>query len=150
MKPLVKEKLVFRKEVKNMKNIREFGRNVLMISGLLTAGVSLGDGLVASATDKEHQAFMSTRAELQEKYRVQTDCVSGGQPFTTYCSDYIPGMNESDESRVLRMYHEELSRRVSAIPQDAAHRRREHRDVVGFLGGAAMVELAARLKRKKE
>lgn len=133
-----------------MKNIRELGRNVLMISGLLTAGVSLGDGLVASATDKAHQAFMSTRAELQEKYRVQTDCASGGQPFTAYCSDYIAGVGESEGSRILKDYYEELNEKVSAIPSDMAARRRQSKDIAGLFGGLAIAGLADRLKRKKE
>lgn len=141
--------LKFRKEVKNMKNIRELVRNVLMIGGLSTAGVSFGDGLVASVADKEHQAFMSTRAELQEKYGVRTHCASGGGPFETYCSDHVASVDESEESRILKAYYEELSEKVSAIPSDMAGRRRQGRDIAGLFGGLAITGLADRLKRKR-
>lgn len=133
-----------------MKNIRELGRNALVIAGLLTAGVSLGDSFVTSANDKENQAFMSTRAELRGKYSVKTVCASGGGPFETYCTDYIAGVDESDESRILNDYYEELDEKVSDIPPDMAARRRYKRDATGFFSGSLIAAIASRKRTVKE
>lgn len=133
-----------------MKNMNEICRNILMVGGLLTAGIAEIDGLAAGVADRELQKHLSNRGELQEKYGVQTHCASSGGLFETYCLDDVAGINEPDRSRILSSYYKELIEKNSVVPPDMAARRRIKRDMVGLFGGLLVASAAKRQRTIKE